>query len=54
MKRWLQKHGCTFGTQNGSHLKVYLGDKATILPMHPSKELKPGTTKGIRKALGLK
>ena len=53
-KRWLVKQGCTFGTQKGSHLKVYRGDKQSVLPMHPSKELKKGTVDGIRRALGLK
>ena len=54
MKRWLEKQGCTFGTQKGSHLKVYLGDRQTILPMHPKKELKTGTVEGIKNRLGLK
>ena len=54
MKRWPEKQGCTFGAQKGSHLKVYLGDKQTILPMHAKKELKTGLMNGIRKALGLK
>jgi len=43
-----------FGTQKGSHLKVHLGAKGTILPMHPKKELKTGTVLGIKKRLGLK
>jgi predicted RNA binding protein YcfA (HicA-like mRNA interferase family) len=43
-----------FGTQKGSHLKVYLGDRQTILPLHDQKEMKTGTVQGIRKALGLK
>jgi hypothetical protein len=37
-----------------SHLKVYLGGKQTVLPMHPKKELKTGTVEGIKKRLGLK
>jgi len=53
-KRWLEKQGCTFGTQKGSHLKVYRGGRQSILPMHPKKELKTGTVNGILKALGLK
>src|SRR5579863_7302559 len=32
--------GKTFGTQKGSHLKVYFGGRQTILPMHGRKELK--------------
>jgi mRNA interferase HicA len=54
MKRWLAKMGATFQPGKGSHLHVTLGGKATILPMHPSKELKRGTVEGIKKHLGLK
>jgi mRNA interferase HicA len=54
LKRWLVGQGCTFGTQSGSHLKVYLGNRQTVVPMHPSKEMKSGTVRGIKKALGLK
>jgi mRNA interferase HicA len=54
LKRWLERRGCTFGTQRGSHLKVYYGGRGTILPMHPKKELKTGTVEGIKKRLGLK
>lgn len=52
-KRWLAQHGATFGTAKGSHLKVYLNGKQSILPMH-SAELKKGTVEGIKKQLGLK
>ena len=54
LKRWLEKQGCTFGTQKGSHLKVYRGEKQTVLPIHDKKEMKTGTVKGIKKRLGLK
>jgi len=54
LKRWLEKQGCTFGTQKGSHLKVYLGGRQTILPMHGKKEMKTGTVKNIKSVLGLK
>jgi len=47
LKRWLERQGCAFGTQKGSHLKVYLGQKQAILPMHAKKELKKGTVEGI-------
>jgi predicted RNA binding protein YcfA (HicA-like mRNA interferase family) len=49
-----RRQGCSFGTQKGSHLKVYFGGNQTILPMHPKKELKAGTVAGIKKRLGLK
>ena len=54
LKRWLEKQGCTFGTQKGSHRKVYLGDKQSVIPMHAKKEMPTGTVNGIKKALGLK
>jgi mRNA interferase HicA len=54
LKRWLEKQGRTFGTQKGSYLKVYLGDRQAILPMHDKKEMKAGTVQGIKKTLGLK
>jgi mRNA interferase HicA len=54
LKRWLDKQGCTFGTQSGSHLKVYLDNRQTVIPLHPAKEMKSGTVRAIKKALGLK
>ena len=42
-----------FGTQKGSHLKVYLNGKQSIIPMHNT-DLKTGTVAGIKKQLGLK
>lgn len=52
-KRWLTQLGATFGTQKGSHLKVYLHGKQSILPMHAT-DLKKGTVEAIKKQLGLK
>jgi mRNA interferase HicA len=52
-KRWLSKQGATFGTSNGSHLKVQLNGKTSILPMH-NKELGTGLVESIKKQLGLK
>jgi mRNA interferase HicA len=51
--RWLTKHGATFkdGTR---HLKVYCNGKQSILPRHPSKELKQPLVDGVKKQLGLK
>jgi mRNA interferase HicA len=37
----------------GSHLKVYLNGKQSILPMHAT-DLKKGTVEGIKKQLGIK
>jgi mRNA interferase HicA len=52
-KRWLAKQGCSFGTQKGSHLKVYLNDKQSVLPMHGQKELGTGLVGAIKKQLGI-
>jgi mRNA interferase HicA len=54
MKRWLAKLGAQFGEQKGSHLKVHLHGRSTVLPMHPSKELATGTVNAIKRQLGLK
>jgi mRNA interferase HicA len=53
LKRWLAKQGCKF--QEGKrHTKVMLGNRRTLLPRHPSVEIKTGTLQGILKDLGLK
>jgi mRNA interferase HicA len=52
-KRWLSKQGAVFGTSNGSHLKIHLNGKTSILPMH-NKELGTGLVESIKKQLRLK
>jgi len=52
-KRWLSSLGATFEPAKGSHFRVTLNGKTSILPMH-SKDLKKGTAEGIKKQLGLK
>ena len=52
-KRWLTKQGVTFGPAKGSHIKLYLGDKQSVMPIHNT-DLKTGTVQGIKKQLGLK
>jgi mRNA interferase HicA len=53
-KRWLADQGATFRAGGkGSHLKVELNGKTSILPMH-SKELGKGLVEAIKKQLGLK
>jgi mRNA interferase HicA len=52
-KRWLADQGATFKPGKGSHLKVSLNGKNSVLPMH-SKELKTGLVEGIKRQLGLK
>lgn len=51
--RWLSQQGATF-KDGKSHLKVYLNGEQTILPRHPSKELKTGLVEGVKKKLKLK
>lgn len=41
------------GTQKGSHLKLFLDGKQSVLPIHP-KELDKGLVEAIKKQLGLK
>jgi mRNA interferase HicA len=53
LKRWLAEQGATFKPGKGSHLKVYLRGKQSVLPMH-GKELKKGLVEGIKRQLGLK
>ena len=52
-KKWLTQQGATFQQAKGSHVKVYLNGKQSILPMHNT-DLKTGTLEGIKKQLGLK
>ena len=52
LKRWLATQGATFKPGKGSHLKVYLNGKQSVIPMH-NKELATGTERAIRKQLGL-
>ena len=55
LKRWLARQGCSFGTQTGSHLKVYRGNLDSILPIHGNKkDLGSGLVNKIKKDLGLK
>jgi mRNA interferase HicA len=53
LKRWLAERGATFKPGKGSHFKVYLNGKMSILPMH-NKELGKGLVESIKKDLGLK
>lgn len=52
-KRWLAEQGATFKPGKGSHLKVYLKGRSSVLPMH-NKELGAGLVSAIKKQLGLK
>jgi mRNA interferase HicA len=52
-RRWLAKQGATFKPGKGSHLKVFLNGRQSVLPIH-GKELKKGLVEGIKRQLGLK
>lgn len=50
LKKWLEKQGCTFEQAKGSHVKVYLNDRFSIIPMHNT-DMKKGTVEGIKNNL---
>jgi mRNA interferase HicA len=52
-KRWLADRGATFRPGKGSHLKVELNGRMSVLPMH-NKELGVGLVQAIKKQLGVK
>ena len=52
-KRWLASQGVTFKPGKGSHLRLELNGKISVLPMH-NKELGTGLVERIKKQLGLK
>ena len=54
MKRWLEAQGATFAPGRGSHLKVFLNGRRSVLPMHGTTELGKGLEAAIKRQLGLK
>jgi mRNA interferase HicA len=48
MKKWLEQQGATFTQASGSHLKVFLNGRQSILPMHGTKELGKGLEASIK------
>jgi mRNA interferase HicA len=52
-KRWLAAQGATFTPGKGSHFRVFLNGRKSVIPMH-SKDLKKGLLQAIKKDLGLK
>jgi mRNA interferase HicA len=52
-KRWLAEQGAVFKAGKGSHLRVYLNGRQSVLPMH-NKDLGTGLVAAIKKQLGLK
>jgi mRNA interferase HicA len=53
-KRWLERQGAAFTSGRGSHLKIELNGKSSVMPMHKSKEIGTGLVAKIKKDLGLK
>jgi mRNA interferase HicA len=52
LKRKLAKLGCTF-RQGKKHLVIYYRGRRSLMPRHPSQEIKTGTYRGILKRLGI-
>jgi mRNA interferase HicA len=50
--RWLMQHGVEV-KHGAKHLKLYANGEQTILPRHPSKELKQALVDGVKKKLKL-
>jgi len=53
-RKWLAKQGATFKPGKGSHLKVYLNGRQSVLPMHGKHEIGKGLESAIKKQLGIK
>ncbi|MCK6450320.1 MAG: type II toxin-antitoxin system HicA family toxin [Alphaproteobacteria bacterium] len=52
LKRILARKGAGFLPGKGSHLKVRLGGRQTVLPMH-NRDMPTGTLHAVLKELGL-
>lgn len=53
-RRWLLQQGATISPGKGSHFKVSLHGKSTVLPYHGAKEIGTGLVEKIKRDLGLK
>jgi len=51
-KRFLESRGVTFKSGRGGHLKAYLSNRRSVVPMHAG-DLKTGLMKAILKQLGI-
>lgn len=54
MKKWLEQQGATFKQGKGSHVKIYLNGKQSVIPMHGKDELGKGLEAAIKRQLDLK
>jgi len=53
-KKWLAMQGASFTQGKGSHLKIVLAGKTSVLPMHGTKEIGKRLEAKIKRDLGLK
>lgn len=54
MKKWLELQGAVFVKGKGSHLKVYLNGRQSVLPIHGTEEIGKVLENSIKRQLGLK
>lgn len=52
-RNWLIRQGAVIRPGKGSHQKVTLGGRSSVLPYHGSKEIGIGLVRRIKKDLGL-
>jgi len=48
----LARQGATFEVGKGSHLRVFLNGRQSVLPMHGA-EMKTGAVQAVKKQLGI-
>jgi mRNA interferase HicA len=53
-RKWLVRQGAVISPGKGSHQKVSLNGRSSVLPFHGSKEIGTGLVERIKKDLGLK
>jgi len=53
-RRWLERQGAVFSPGRGSHHKIELNGRTSVLPDHGAKEIGNGLVKKIKTDLGLK
>ena len=54
IKRKLASLGATFAWGKGSHLKVFLNGRQSVLPIHSSGDIRIGLLRAIERDLGIK
>jgi predicted RNA binding protein YcfA (HicA-like mRNA interferase family) len=51
LRQILKSRGCVEVRQSGSHLFVQCAKCTTVVPVHPSEDIRPGTLRAIEKQL---